>query len=423
MDAAGTEQAALFGISEGGPLCMMFAATYPARTSALVLYGTYARMLRAPDYPIGMPVEALGKFLDKVEESWGTGALSADLFAPSLAKDEAFRQSWGRFERLAVSPSGMKALASHAPRERCAAHASVIRVPTLIVQRDGDRVSRVEGGSIHRRTHSGREVRGAARPRPLPVGRRHATPSSTRSRSSSPAPGTARSPIGSWPRSCSPTSSAPPSGRSTLGDRRWRDLLDRHHAWSASSSPGFAAARSTPRATDSWPPSTGRPAASGAPARSCARCAGLDLEIRAGLHTGECEVLGRQAERHRGPHRRARRIAGRRGRGARVEHREGPGGRLRNHVRRPRRPESSRGFLVSGISMPSRPHRPTCLAHDAAHLGSCCRRCSRSGCLSTFRASARCAIASRATWGSSSDWGDRPAMPLAPCRASTKSLP
>src|SRR4030095_8109504 len=59
MDAAGAEQAALFGISEGGPMSLMFAATYPERTAALVLYGTFARMLRAPDYPIGMPAEAL----------------------------------------------------------------------------------------------------------------------------------------------------------------------------------------------------------------------------------------------------------------------------------------------------------------------------------------------------------------------------
>lgn len=70
IDAAGAEQAALFGISEGGPMSLMFAATYPARTTALVLYGTYARMLRAPDYPIGMPIEALETFLERVEKAW-----------------------------------------------------------------------------------------------------------------------------------------------------------------------------------------------------------------------------------------------------------------------------------------------------------------------------------------------------------------
>jgi len=74
MDAAGSERAALFGISEGGPMCLMFAATYPTRTRALVLYDT--RMLRAPDYPIGLPGAALANFLERVEETWGTGTIN-----------------------------------------------------------------------------------------------------------------------------------------------------------------------------------------------------------------------------------------------------------------------------------------------------------------------------------------------------------
>ena len=65
MDAAGTERAALCGFSEGGPMCMMFAATYPARTSALVLYGTFARRLQRADYPIGIAVEAMAAFLEQ----------------------------------------------------------------------------------------------------------------------------------------------------------------------------------------------------------------------------------------------------------------------------------------------------------------------------------------------------------------------
>ena len=110
MDAAGSERAVVVGLSEGGPMCMLFAATYPARTSALVLYGTFARMLRAADYPIGVPDEVMETFGKRVEDTWGTGSISADHFAPSLAHDAAFRQSWAQFERLAVSPGGMKAL-------------------------------------------------------------------------------------------------------------------------------------------------------------------------------------------------------------------------------------------------------------------------------------------------------------------------
>jgi pimeloyl-ACP methyl ester carboxylesterase len=98
MDAAGSERAALFGVSEGGPMCLVFAATYPERTSALALYGTFARLARAPDYPIGAPSDATERFLQRVEAEWGTGSISAELFAPGHASDASFRQSWARFE-------------------------------------------------------------------------------------------------------------------------------------------------------------------------------------------------------------------------------------------------------------------------------------------------------------------------------------
>src|SRR5947209_5968763 len=110
MDAAAVERAALFGLSEGGPMSLLFAATYPERTSALLLYGSFARLMRAPDYPEGVPPELFELLLRVVESHWGTGMLSTDQFAPSRAQDDAFRRSWARFERLAVSPSGIQML-------------------------------------------------------------------------------------------------------------------------------------------------------------------------------------------------------------------------------------------------------------------------------------------------------------------------
>jgi pimeloyl-ACP methyl ester carboxylesterase len=101
MDAAGAERAALFGLSEGGPMCLTFAATYPSRTSALVLYGTFARLVRAPDYPIGVRPSCWSSS-ERVEESWGTGSMSADYFAPSMAGDEAFRRSWAALRSAAA---------------------------------------------------------------------------------------------------------------------------------------------------------------------------------------------------------------------------------------------------------------------------------------------------------------------------------
>src|SRR5215208_972949 len=104
MDAAGSERAAVFGVSEGGAMSMLFAATYPARTQALVLCGTYAHF-----HSYVLPPEAFKAFLQRVETSWGTGA-SLAAFAPSKVSDQAFRQRWARFERMSASPSAVLAL-------------------------------------------------------------------------------------------------------------------------------------------------------------------------------------------------------------------------------------------------------------------------------------------------------------------------
>jgi len=144
MDAAGSQQAALFGISEGGPMCMTFAATYPERTTALLLYGTAARITSAPDYPIGMPRDALDAFLQRVASEWGTG-VSAEVFSPTLAGDEASRRSWARFERFAVSPSGILTLMRMLYEIDVRHVLPTIHVPTLVLQREGDRAMRVPG--------------------------------------------------------------------------------------------------------------------------------------------------------------------------------------------------------------------------------------------------------------------------------------
>lgn len=291
MDAAGSERAALFGMSEGGPMCMMFAATYPARTSALVLYGTFARVLRAPDYPIGLPVGALDKFLERTEETWGTGALSADLFAPSLAHDQTFRESWARFERLAVSPAGIKALLRMLHETDARQTLSAIRVPTLIVHREGDRVARVEGARyIAERIQGAKYVELAGSDHFPWVG----GPDAILDEVEEFLTGVRHAPepdrilatvmftdiIGATERAAG------------LGDRRWRDLLNNHHAAVREQLARFLG-REIDTAGD------GFLAAFDGPARGV-RCASaiarevrrLGLEIRAGLHTGECEVMG-----------------------------------------------------------------------------------------------------------------------------------
>ncbi len=291
MDAAGIERATLFGVSEGGPMSMMFAATYPARTTALVLYGTFARLLRAPDYPIGMPPESLETFLEMIEQDWGTGSLSARLFAPSLVDDEPFRQSWARFERLAVSPAGIKALIRMLYETDARHLLSVIRVPTLLVQREGDRVSRVEGARYIAERIQGVKYVELPGPDHFPwVGDTDAVLDEVEEFVT----GARRGPdpdrvlatvmftdiVGATERAVE------------LGDRRWRDLLDRHYGVIREQLVRFRG-REIDTAGD------GFLAAFDGPARGV-RCAGaivrevrrLGLEIRAGLHTGECEVLG-----------------------------------------------------------------------------------------------------------------------------------
>jgi pimeloyl-ACP methyl ester carboxylesterase len=104
MDAVGSHQAALFGISEGGAMSVLFAATYPERTRALVLYGTYGHFSSWV-----VPPDKIDAALDRMEKNWGTGE-SLHLFAPSVASDETFKLSWARFERLGASPSAVVAL-------------------------------------------------------------------------------------------------------------------------------------------------------------------------------------------------------------------------------------------------------------------------------------------------------------------------
>src|SRR5262245_29811732 len=100
MDAAGSTQATVYGWSEGGPMCLMFAATYPERTSGLVLYGTYASL---KDEPVAWPREEFDRLLADLETHWGEGLL-LPLNAPSRRNDKAMIQLVARLERASASP-------------------------------------------------------------------------------------------------------------------------------------------------------------------------------------------------------------------------------------------------------------------------------------------------------------------------------
>ena len=105
MDTVGSEHAALFGYSEGGAMCALFAATYPARTTALITAGSYARRTWAPDYPWGATPERHNQFIEQCQREWG-GPVGLDERWPTAARDERVRQWWARLLRMGVEPGG-----------------------------------------------------------------------------------------------------------------------------------------------------------------------------------------------------------------------------------------------------------------------------------------------------------------------------
>jgi class 3 adenylate cyclase/pimeloyl-ACP methyl ester carboxylesterase len=145
MKAAGMKRAAIFGASEGGSMSALFAATYPEQVSALILYGAFARRLRAPDYPWAPTRSERETWIRRLEAGWG-GDVELDALAPSAAHDEAFRRWFAAYGRLSVSPSAAVALARMNTDIDIRSVLPSIHVPTLVLHRSGDRDVRVGNG-------------------------------------------------------------------------------------------------------------------------------------------------------------------------------------------------------------------------------------------------------------------------------------
>ncbi|CAH1648175.1 Adenylate cyclase [Hyphomicrobiales bacterium] len=140
MDAAGSKRAALFGVSEGGAMSLLFAATYPERCTALTLYGTYAHF-----FSYVLPPDRFEVFVAGIDERWGSGA-SLAAFAPSKVGDGPFTAWWARFERLGASPSAVISLMRMNTEIDVRHVLPVIHTPTLVLHRVGDTRVNVEGG-------------------------------------------------------------------------------------------------------------------------------------------------------------------------------------------------------------------------------------------------------------------------------------
>ena len=283
MDAVGSPRAAVFGASEGGAMSALFAATYPERTRALILYGTYVQSaMHSP--------AALEEAIASIEREWGTGN-SLRRYGPSLAADADAVRGWARFERLSASPASMIALRRMNAEIDIRHVLPAIRVPTLVLHRAGDTAIGVESGRyIAARIPSAKyvELPGADH---LPM-------------------------VGDSDRILDEIEEFLTGSRrevepdrvlatvlftdivaSTkhvveLGDRAWREVLDQHDAAARQE-----IARFRGRAVKSL--GDGFLATFDGPARAvrCAAAIGerlrpLGLDLRSGLHTGEIELRG-----------------------------------------------------------------------------------------------------------------------------------
>ena len=285
MDAVGSESAALMGISEGGAMSMLFAATYPERCRAVVLYGTYGHF---PTWVL--PAEKFTAFIDLIQRGWGTGA-SIGTFAPSKSNDEQFRRWWSRFERLGASPSAAVALMRMNNEIDIRHVLPAIRVPTLVLHRDGDQRVDVEAGRFLGKTIPGAkyvELPGADHvPWVGDVDRLvdEIEEFLTGSRSQV-EPDRVLATV-MFTDIVDSTKKA-----SELGDRQWRALLDQHDLLLRQE-----ITRHRGREVKSL--GDGLLATFDGPARAvrcatsiCAAVRALGLEVRTGVHTGEIELVG-----------------------------------------------------------------------------------------------------------------------------------
>jgi pimeloyl-ACP methyl ester carboxylesterase/DNA-binding CsgD family transcriptional regulator len=143
MDAVGSERAALLGVSEGATMAVAFAVAYPERVSSLILYAPLPKATRAPDYPWAEPLEWWDAVVERFGRSWGSPEyMEADVAwrAPSEAGNESFVEWWGVYRRLGASPGAAADLARINSRIDVRGLLPLVRVPTLVIVRDRDRV-------------------------------------------------------------------------------------------------------------------------------------------------------------------------------------------------------------------------------------------------------------------------------------------
>jgi class 3 adenylate cyclase/alpha-beta hydrolase superfamily lysophospholipase len=145
MDTVGVQRAAILGTSEGGSMSILFAATYPEKVSHLILYGAFARRIWDPDYPWAPTLKQREEWIDSLERGWGSD-VELETLAPSRANDEGFKKWFTTYGRLSVSPAAAVALARMNTYIDVRNVLPSIHVPTLVIHRTGDRDVNIGNG-------------------------------------------------------------------------------------------------------------------------------------------------------------------------------------------------------------------------------------------------------------------------------------
>jgi class 3 adenylate cyclase len=288
MDAVGSDRAALLGHSEGGNMCVLFSATYPDRTTALVLVGCYAKRIRSDDYPWAPAPEDREREIEGTETKWGSPDMLREL-VPSKANDEAFERWVGRYLRQSASPKAAVALLRMNTQIDVREILPTIRVPTILIYRSDDADVHVdEGRYIAERIPGARFVEVPGADHTMWTGDATAILDDIEEFLTGIRRGPEPDRVLATVLFTDVVGSTELATR--LGDRAWRDLLGRHHA-------------AVRRELERWRGREVDTAGDGflatfdGPARAI-RCAvaavdavqGLGMEIRAGVHTGEVEV-------------------------------------------------------------------------------------------------------------------------------------
>jgi pimeloyl-ACP methyl ester carboxylesterase len=288
LDAVDCKQAALFGFSEGGLMSVLFAATYPERISALVLYGTFAKRIRTPDYPWAPSPEDRAVELEELERNWSV-RMDLDNLAPS--EDDAFKDRLATYFRRSASPGAALALMRMNTQLDVRDVLPSIQAPTLVLHRTDDRDVKVEEGRwIASQIPGATFVELPGDSHTLWAGNTDEVVDELEQFLTGARRGPEPDRVLATVLFTDIVGSTEQATR--LGDRRWRGLLERHHDVVRQQLERFSG-REVDTAGD------GFLATFDGPARAI-RCAyaihsgtgPLGVSIRAGVHTGECEVFG-----------------------------------------------------------------------------------------------------------------------------------